>query len=132
MRKSMTGGANTMIMLLALLAIVIVTVALQVFLPAEPLAAGIAAGVGIAYVGFILYYFLFPRPGAKKLTFIQGYLPGAVLRYVAMIGLFCAVVFWLKMHTVGVLLGAFVGMMVSTFLSLNTIRHKGENSSERK
>lgn len=119
-----------MIMLLGLLAIILITGALQVFLPAAPLAAGIAAGVGIAYVGFILYYFLFPRPGVKKLTFFQGYLPGAAIRYAAMIGLFCAVIFWLKMDTMGVLLGAFVGMMVTTFLSLNTMRRKGENSSE--
>ena len=130
MRKSMTSGANTMIMLLGLLAIILITGALQVFLPAVPLAAGIAAGVGIAYVGFILYYFLFPRPGAKKVTFIQGYLPGAAVRYVAMIGLFCTVVFWLKMHTIGVLLGTFVGMMVSTFVSLNTMRQKQEKLSE--
>jgi hypothetical protein len=119
-----------MVMLLGLLAVIIVTGALQVLLPAVPLAAGIAAGIGIAYVGFILYYFLFPRPGAKSLSFVQGYLPGAAIRYVVMIGLFCAVIFWLKMNTIGVLLGTFVGMMVSTFVSLNTMRKKSEKTPE--
>ena len=128
----MNSGARTMAMLLGLLGIILATGALLVLLPAIPLASGIAAGVGIAYVGFMLYYFLFPRPGAQGLSFVKGYLPGAAVRYAAMIGIFCAVVFWLKMHAVGVLLGVFAGMMASTFVSLNTLRRNGEKTSEGK
>jgi hypothetical protein len=129
----MTGGASTFAMLLGLLGIVLGTGALQVFLPGVPLASGAAAGVGIAYVGFVLYYLLFPRPGSNKLSFFQGYLPGAVIRYTVMIGIFCAVIFWLdtrKNFQIGVLLGVFVGMMVSTFVSLNTMRRKSQKPPE--
>ena len=35
----------------------------------------------------------------------------------------CAVVFWLKINAVGVLVGAFAGMMTATFISLNKMRH---------
>ncbi|MBN2036623.1 MAG: hypothetical protein JW768_07775 [Chitinispirillaceae bacterium] len=121
----MSSGARTMTMLLGLLAVIVITGALQVLLPTVPLASGIAAGVGITYIGFILYYFLFPRPGAKKLSFFHGYIPGVIIRYSVMIGVFCAVIFWLdtrRMFQIGVLLGAFIGMMISTFVSLNLMR----------
>lgn len=98
----------------------------------QSMATGITTGVGIAYLGFLLYYYLFPRPGNSNSSFMKLYVPGAVLRYVVMTGVFCTVVFLLKIHPIGVLLGTFVGMMASTFVSLNTMRQKGPKTSEGK
>jgi ABC-type enterochelin transport system permease subunit len=92
-------------------------------LPPNNFITGTVAGVGVAYLGFLLYYFLMPRSG----TFLKSYLPGAVVRYVVMIGTFCIVVFMLKINMPGVLLGTFLGMMVSTFISLNTMRRSANN-----
>ena len=85
---------------------------------------GIVSGVAVAYLGFLLLYFLFPRPAENgaNVSFFRSYILGAVLRYVVMIGAFCAVVFWLRINMFGVLIGAFIGMMVSTFVSLNKMK----------
>jgi hypothetical protein len=105
--------------------------ALYFFLPkpGENLITGTVAGFGVAYLGFLLYYFLLPRTNSGA-TFVKSYLPGAVLRYVTMIGAFCVVVFLLKIHTLGVLLGTFIGMMVSTFVSLNSMRQSANKPPE--
>ncbi|MGA2506613.1 MAG: hypothetical protein ABSF80_03960 [Chitinispirillaceae bacterium] len=84
---------------------------------------GIVWGMVVALLGLLIYYIVIPRPGVQVKSFIRGYLPGALLRYVIMICAFCAVVFWLKINAVGVLLGAFAGMMTATFISLNKMRH---------
>jgi hypothetical protein len=85
---------------------------------------GIVTGVAVAYLGFLLLYFLFPRPAenGERESFVQGYMIGAVLRYAIMISAFCGVVFGLHINPIGVLIGAFVGMMTSTFISLNKMR----------
>ena len=88
---------------------------------------GIVWGIFVAYAGTILYFFLIPRPAESgPFRFVQGYLPGAVIRYIVMIGLFCGVVFWLRVNPAGVLIGTFVGMMASTFVSLNSMRQPPE------
>jgi hypothetical protein len=102
------------------------TIALFYSLPPNHFVTGTVAGVGVAYLGFLLYYFLMPRAG----TFLKSYLPGAVIRYVVMIGAFCVVVFILKINTLGVLLGTFIGMMISTFISLNTMRRSTNKPPE--
>jgi Zn-dependent protease len=110
-----------------ILGVVIVAGAVATLYPllgASHLATGTVAGLGVAYLGFLLYFFLLPRPGEKGFSFFKSYLPGAAARYIVMIGAFCAVVFLLKINTLGVLLGTFVGMMLSTFLSINTMRRK--------
>jgi hypothetical protein len=96
------------------------------------LVTGIVCGLGVAYLGFLLYYFLLPRPGEKGtgIPFLRGYLPGAALRYVIMIGAFCAVVFLLQVHAIGVLIGTFIGMMASTFVTLNKMRVPPPKSPE--
>jgi hypothetical protein len=83
---------------------------------------GAVAGVGVAYLAFLLYFLLLPRPDGKTLSFVRSYLPGAAVRYIVLVGAFCAVVFWLKMEAFGVLLGAFAGMMAATFVSLFKMR----------
>jgi hypothetical protein len=85
---------------------------------------GIMSGIAVAYLGFLLLYFLFPRPAEKgeRGSFFQGYIIGAVLRYAIMISAFCGVVFGLHINPIGVLIGAFAGMMTSTFISLNKMR----------
>jgi hypothetical protein len=83
---------------------------------------GMAAGVGVAYLGFILYFLLMPRPDEKGFSFFKSYVPGMMARYVVLIGAFCAVIFWLKMEALSVLLGAFAGMMAATFVSLVKMR----------
>jgi hypothetical protein len=83
---------------------------------------GMAAGVGVSYLGFILYFFLLPRHDEKGFSFFRSYLPGVMARYVVLIGAFCAVIFWLKMESLSVLLGAFAGMMAATFVSLVKMR----------
>ncbi|MBN1129127.1 MAG: hypothetical protein JXA71_09080 [Chitinispirillaceae bacterium] len=93
-------------------------------------ATGAVVGFGVAYLGFLLYYLLLPFPAGKNGSFFASYLPGAVARYVVMISAFCTVVFLFKIHTLGVLLGTFIGMMVSTFVSLNSMRRKPQKSPE--
>jgi len=82
---------------------------------------GIIWGIGVAYVGFLLYVLFIPRPG-KQFSFAKNYLPGAVARYVVMIGAFCVVVFVLKIHGLSVLAGIFAGMMTATIISLFKMR----------
>ena len=89
---------------------------------ADHLITGTVTGICVAYLGFLLYFFLMPRPKESGGSFFSSYLPGAVARYVVMVGAFCIVVFLLKIHTLGVLLGTFIGMMISTFISLNLMR----------
>jgi len=91
-------------------------------LTAANILTGAVWGVGVAYTGVLLYYALIPRPGKGTVSFFRGYLPGAVLRYVIMVGAFCAVVFGLKINALGVLMGTFAGMMAATFVSLNKMR----------
>jgi F0F1-type ATP synthase assembly protein I len=94
------------------------------------LVTGTVFGIGIAYLGFLLYYFLMPRPWVQGGSFFSSYLPGAAARYSVMIGVFCAAVFLLNIHPLGVLLGTFIGMMLSTFLSLNSMRQKPQKPPE--
>lgn len=112
----------TVPLILGIVIVAIATAALYAVLGADHLATGATAGIGIAYLGFLLYFFLMPRPGKDGFSFFKSYLPGAAVRYVVMIGAFCAVVFLLKINTLGVLLGTFIGMMISTFVSLNGMR----------
>jgi hypothetical protein len=90
----------------------------------ENVITGTVWGIGVAYLGFLLFYFLIQRPKGHGTTvsLLRGYLPWALLRYVIMIGAFCAVVFWLRVNAIGVLLGIFLGMMASTFVSLAAMR----------
>jgi len=89
---------------------------------------GMAAGASVAYLGFILCFFLMPRPDEKGFSFFTSYLPGVVARYVVLIGTFCAVIFWLKMEALSVLLGAFAGMMAAAFVSLVKMRRPARKS----
>jgi hypothetical protein len=91
-------------------------------LTAANIVTGVVWGVGVAYAGVLVYYALIPRPGRGTGSFFRGYLPGALLRYVIMIGAFSVVVFWLKINALGVLIGTFGGMMAATFVSLNKMR----------
>jgi hypothetical protein len=95
---------------------------------AQHVVTGIAAGAGVAYLGFILYFFLMPRPDEKGFSFFKSYLPGVVARYVVLIGAFCAVIFWLKIEATGVLVGAFAGMMAAAFVSLVKMRRTAKKS----
>ena len=88
---------------------------------AAHIVTGIVWGIVVAHLGVLIYYMMATRSGVK----VRGYLPGALLRNVIMIGAFCAVVFWLKINAGGVLLGAFAGMMTATFVSLNKMRRPG-------
>ena len=112
----------TVPLILGIVIVVIAAAALYSVLGANHLATGATAGIGIAYLGFLLYFFLMPRPGKEGFSFFKSYLPGAVVRYVVMIGAFCAIIFLFKINTLGVLLGTFIGMMISTFVSLDGMR----------
>ena len=120
----------TVPLILGFAIISIASAALYFSLGVNHMATGTVTGIGIAYLGFLLYFFLMPRPGNNGFSFFKSYLPGAVIRYVVMITAFCAVVFLLKVNTLGVLLGTFIGMMISTFVSLNTIRRSTNRSPE--
>jgi hypothetical protein len=89
---------------------------------------GAAAGLGIANLAFLLYFLLLPRSDGKQMSFVRSYLPGAAARYVVLIGAFCAMIFWLKMEALGVLVGAFAGMMAATFISLVKMRRTATRS----
>jgi hypothetical protein len=89
---------------------------------------GAVAGLCVAYLAFLLYVLLTPGPGVKYVSFVKSYLPGAAARYVVLTGAFCAVIFWLKMETLGVLLGVFAGMMTATVISLFKMRRTAERS----
>ena len=86
---------------------------------------GILWGAGIAYTGVLVYALLLPCPHREKEPFWWRYLSGLVLRYAIMIGLFCLTVFILRIHPIGLLIGMFAGMTVSTLFFLNKIRHPG-------
>ena len=89
---------------------------------------GAVAGLGVAYLALLLYFVLMPRPDGRKYSFVKSYLPGAAARYIVLVGAFCAVVFWLKMEAIGVLLGAFAGMMAATLVSLVKMRRTTNRS----
>lgn len=95
---------------------------------ARHVVTGMAAGLGVAYLGVALYSLLMPRPDGNKLSFVKSYLPGAAARYIVLIGAFCAMIFWLKIEALGVLLGVFAGMMAATFVSLVKMRRKAKRS----
>jgi hypothetical protein len=112
----------TVPLILGIVIVALAAAALYSVLGANHLATGATAGIGIAYLGFLLYFFLMPRPGKEGFSFFKSYLPGAAVRYVVMIGAFCAMVFLLRINTLGVLRGTFIGMMISTFVSLDGMR----------
>jgi hypothetical protein len=89
---------------------------------------GAVGGLCVAYLAFLLHVLLTPGPGVKYVSFAKSYLPGAAARYLVLTGAFCAVIFWLKMETLGVLLGVFTGMMTATFISLFKMRRTTERS----
>lgn len=123
----MNGKNNTAVNLAAGFAVVLAAAGVLLWrLGAAHLVTGIVWGIVVAHLGLLMYYILVPRPGGTTIKFFRGYLPGALLRYVIMISAFCAVVFWLRINAVGVLLGAFVGMMTATFISLNRMRRPPE------
>jgi hypothetical protein len=115
---------NNVPMMLAGLALVLLGAGLLLALAGrDRMITGIAWGICVAYAGTMLYSILVPRPSDKgSFSFLQGYLPGALIRYSVMISVFCAVVFWLRVSSAGVLIGTFAGMRVSTFVSLNRMR----------
>jgi hypothetical protein len=91
-------------------------------LKAGHLITGVVWGMGIAYFGVLVYTLLLPKQSGGKAP-VVGYLPGAVLRYAVMIGVFSVSVFIVKINGLGLLLGMFVGMTASTFFFLNKMRH---------
>lgn len=91
-------------------------------LTAGHLLTGVVWGIGIAYFGVLVYTLLLPGRGEGKGSFPAGYVPGAILRYAVMIGVFSIAVFIVKINPLGLLLGMFVGMTASTFFFLNKMR----------
>lgn len=119
----MSGKNKTAVSMIAGLAVVTAAAGvLLVRFGADHIATGIGGGIAVAYLGLLTYYLLVPRPGGRVKNFFRGYLPGALLRYVIMIGAFCAVVFRLRINAVGVLVGTFAGMMTATIISLFKMR----------
>jgi hypothetical protein len=57
-------------------------------------------------------------------------MPGALLRYAVMIGVFSLAVFIIKINALGLLLGLFAGMTASTFFFLNKMRQGATPPSE--
>jgi hypothetical protein len=92
---------------------------------------GTIAGLCVAYLGFLLYFFLMPRPGERRISFFRSYLPAAAVRYIVMLGIFCALIFWLNMEALSVLLGAFAGMMALTVVTLIKMRQHTTITSEK-
>jgi hypothetical protein len=90
---------------------------------------GVVWGIGISYFGVLVYTLLLPKGSAGK-TPVGGYLSGAVLRYVVMIGVFCFAVFIVRINGIGLLLGLFLGMTASTFFFLNKMRQGSTPPSE--
>ena len=93
-------------------------------LPGGNLVTGLLSGLAIAGVGVFLYSALPPQAGSnEKGPFWLRYMGGAFLRYTVMIVVFCAAVFAARINRLGLLIGAFAGMMVATFVFLNKMRH---------
>ena len=98
-------------------------------LKAGHLITGVVWGIGIAYFGVLVYTLLLPKKsGGNGLA--TGYLPGAVLRYAVMIGVFSVAVFIVNINGIGLLLGMVAGMTASTFFFLNKMRQGPTPPSE--
>jgi hypothetical protein len=99
-------------------------------LKAGHLFTGVVWGIGIAYFGVLVYTLLLPKRVGGKAPFLAGYMPGALLRFAVMIGVFSIAVFIVKINALGILLGMFVGMTASTFFFLNKMRQGATPPSE--
>jgi hypothetical protein len=99
-------------------------------LKAGHLFTGVVWGIGIAYFGVLVYTLLLPKRTERKASFLAGYMPGALLRYAVMIGVFSLAVFIVKINALGLLLGLFAGMTASTFFFLNKMRQGATPPSE--
>ncbi len=99
-------------------------------LTAGHLFTGVVWGIGIAYFGVFVYTLLLPKRGGGKGSFLAGYVPGALLRYTVMIGVFSLAVFIVKINPLGLLLGMFAGMTASTFFFLNKMRRGASPTPE--
>jgi hypothetical protein len=89
---------------------------------------GAVAGLGVAYLAFLLHVLLMPGRDGKYISFVRSYLPGAAVRYIVLTGAFCALVFWIEMEALGVLLGVFAGIMAATLFSLMRMRRTATRS----
>ena len=92
-------------------------------LSAKNFYTGMLTGFAIALFGVLLYSLVVPQTAGEKGTFWLRYMGGAVLRYAVMIAVFCTAVFLGRIDPIGLLLGTFFGMMASTFIFLNKMRH---------
>jgi hypothetical protein len=100
--------------------ILIVTVIVHLLIKDSKFISGLLWGFTLAYSGLLLFLFL---PNHKFSQDVQAlsmvnYLFRSVIRMSAILGLFMVMVFVLKVHALGLLGGAFAGMMILSFLFL--------------
>lgn len=100
--------------------ILIVTVVVHLLIREYKVISGILWGFSLAYSGLLLFLFLPNHKSGQDvqaLTMIN-YLFRSVIRMSTVLGLFMVMVFVLKVHALGLLGGAFAGMMILSFLFL--------------
>lgn len=100
--------------------VLVVTIIAHLLINESKFISGLLWGFTLAYSGLLLFLFL---PNHKSGQDVQAlsminYLLRSVIRMSTILGLFMLMVFVLKVHALGLLGGAFAGMMILSFLFL--------------
>lgn len=100
--------------------VLIVTIITHFLLKNVTFISGILWGITLSYIGLILFILLpnFKNDASQKTFSPLQYIFRSIIRMGTIVILFIALVFLLKVHTVGLLLGAFAGMMILSFIFL--------------
>lgn len=100
--------------------IVIVTVIVHLLLKESKVISGLLWGFTLAYSGLLLFLFLPNHKSGQEVQALSmiNYLFRSVVRMSTILVLFMVMVFVLKVNALGLLGGAFAGMMILSFLFL--------------
>jgi hypothetical protein len=81
---------------------------------------GILWGFTLSYSGLLLFIFLpnFKQNNSYKKVSIATYLSRSAIRITIIMALFLSLIFLLKVHAIGLLVGSFVSMMILNFYFL--------------
>jgi len=106
--------------LIGFFSILLITISAHFLLKDSTFISGILWGVTLSYIGLILFIFIpnFKNNDSQKTFSALQYILRSIIRMGTIIIIFSALVFLLKVHALGLLAGAFAGMMVLSFLFL--------------
>ena len=81
---------------------------------------GFIWGLVLAYIGLVVFVVLLPSGTGERSqsSFVMIYMLGAMARLILLAGALCAILFWLHVNSLGLLIGAFIGVVVITFAGL--------------